>query len=166
MSDEKNKGLFKTERGFSRFEFKTTRDEDCFIVDSSLATDSAILIGQSTDKAVTLRDGEWVSILPESGDVFLNNTMQLDREAAAALIPLLQNFVDHHTIAGDNSEMMVDVNRAGVILSKGAANVRVIERTLLTHYINNGAVDKVIELVNNQRDLMIELHQMVIKLKG
>jgi hypothetical protein len=69
-----------TERGFLRADFKDTYGKDCSIQESSLATADCIWLGCNTGLHHHA-----------TGDCLAR--MHLDRKQAAALIPLLEQFV-------------------------------------------------------------------------
>jgi len=69
----------RTERGFSAGDFTDLYGEACSIQESSLATDDALWLGCNKG---THHEGDCMA------------RMHLSREMAAALIPLLQHFVD------------------------------------------------------------------------
>jgi hypothetical protein len=68
-----------TERGFARAEFKDRKGEECSIQKSSVATEDCLWLGQNTG---THHMGECMS------------RMHLTRKQVAALLPLLQCFVE------------------------------------------------------------------------
>ena len=95
----------KTNRGFDYSSFTDLYGTECNLQKSSLATEEAIWLGvadaepkimASKAAANGVSTGEttgWVSYpIPE--DVFINTRMHLNRVRAAALLPLLQRFVD------------------------------------------------------------------------
>lgn len=94
-----------TERGFPRGEFKDAYGAPCSIQKSSLATADAIWLGvDDADPKVLHGDAKslgipteatcgWVSYpIPEK--VSLRTRMHLTREQVAALLPVLQRFVE------------------------------------------------------------------------
>lgn len=68
-----------TERGFARADFKDRNGEDCSIQESSIATEYCLWLGQNSG---THHQGHCLA------------RMHLTQAHAAALIPLLQNFVE------------------------------------------------------------------------
>ncbi|MHC4844387.1 MAG: hypothetical protein ACYTEE_11340 [Planctomycetota bacterium] len=70
----------KNDRGFLVAQFIDIYDNPCSIQESSLATNDAIWLG--CDQGTHLKDGQCMA------------RMHLDRELAAALIPLLEHFVE------------------------------------------------------------------------
>lgn len=95
----------KTKRGFSLGKFKDLYGMPCTIQESSLATDDAIWLGVSDPKprimaseaaeagVETNQTTGWVDY-PIPDNVLLSTRMHLNRKQVAALIPLLQHFVD------------------------------------------------------------------------
>jgi hypothetical protein len=69
-----------TERGFMAGDFEDLNGDKCSIQESSLATDDALWLG--CNKGTHTKEGECFA------------RMHLNRETAAALIPLLQTFVE------------------------------------------------------------------------
>lgn len=74
-----------TERGFARGEFTDLYDEKCSIQESSLATDYCIWLGM--DEAPEPK-GPLQALHPPAC------RMHLNRKQVAALLPLLQHFVE------------------------------------------------------------------------
>ena len=95
----------RTSRGFQRGEFTDLYGCKCSIQESSLATDDAIWFGvndanpqilASKARKINPETGEmtgWVAY-PVPDDVLMHTRMHLNREQVAALILVLQNFVD------------------------------------------------------------------------
>jgi len=93
-----------TEREFEIFKFRDRNGEKCSLQKSSIATEDCIWLGVTdTWPRMIVADGEgWRDVpkpLPETpgfdGVTYLNGTrMHLNREQAADLINLLQDFVD------------------------------------------------------------------------
>lgn len=86
--------LGKTNRGFACGEFLDRYGEKCSIQKSSIATEDCIWLGVDTDEIKTMvRNKGWIT--EKLGrDQHVSTRMHLTREMAAALIPLLQTFVD------------------------------------------------------------------------
>lgn len=92
----------KTNRGFNRIEFTDRYGVECHLQESSLATERAIWLGCSETGLRALVPGSgWKSIEDEelkrvfqATAVIANTCMHLTQKQAAALIPLLQMFVD------------------------------------------------------------------------
>lgn len=87
-----------TSRGFALVEFRDTNGVECSLQQSSIATDDRIWLGPSdpNPKRLVYNEGWLPTELPD--DVQCTTRMHLDREQAAALIPLLQHFVDTGTL--------------------------------------------------------------------
>jgi len=85
-----------TERGFALGEFKDSKGIKCSIQKSSLAFEDNIWLGCDDANPLQLIPGEgWVPmVIPEAEATVYNTRMHLNQEQAAALIPLLQRFVD------------------------------------------------------------------------
>lgn len=94
-----------TSRGFAIGEFEDLYGEKCSIQKSSLATDDAIWLGIDDAKPMIMaKDAMALGLNPETNvgwvpyeipdQVFLTTRMHLNREQVAALIPILQKFVD------------------------------------------------------------------------
>lgn len=88
----------KTGRGFARADFEDFNEEKCSIQDSSLATANAIWLGvNKANPKFLVQDKGWVPY-PISEEVSFTTRMHLSREQVAALIPILQRFVDTGSI--------------------------------------------------------------------
>ena len=95
----------KSNRGFSKLEFKDRYDSICSIQKSSLATEDAIwfgvedanpLIMAADAKSVGLETDEtvgWIKF-PIDDKVLLHTRMHLTVDQVKELIPVLQHFVD------------------------------------------------------------------------
>jgi hypothetical protein len=95
----------KTLRGFSLIEFRDLYHAACSIQKSSLATEDAIWFGidEANPKILASKTGQ---INPETGevsgwvkypipdDVLITTRMHLTREQVAAILPILQVFVE------------------------------------------------------------------------
>lgn len=90
----------RTERGFAYIEFEDAHSVACSIQKSSLATDDAIWFGANEiglKKFTPYKGWEEVDTRgnPPDGALFIaNNRMHLTRDQVAALLPVLQLFVD------------------------------------------------------------------------
>lgn len=85
-----------TKRGFDRGEFFDQMGEACSIQESSLATDSCIWLGinEVVPQVFVPGDG-WKPVeLPTHGEVLKSGRMHLTQKQVAALLPLLQKFVE------------------------------------------------------------------------
>jgi len=89
-----------TERGFVRYEFVDRYGEECSLQESSLATEACIWLGCN---ALQLKVKGWHPEWPEryrdmteeeQKNIMTAGRMHLTQEQAAALIPLLQHFVE------------------------------------------------------------------------
>ncbi len=107
-----------TVRGFLRGEFKDLYGAKCSIQKSSLATDDAIWLGvNDPDLKIMARDAitigrkdllnegherlnGWVSY-PVPNQVLATTRMHLNRKQVAALLPLLQYFMEHGELPRD-----------------------------------------------------------------
>lgn len=89
----------KTNRGFSRGEFKDRYGEKCSIQRSSIAFEDCIWIGKD-DATIMLND--MPALLLEGFRTLCR--MHLNREMAAELWPLLKTFEETGSLNGDISE--------------------------------------------------------------
>lgn len=106
MADEFKLEMTKTHRGFALIEFRDRYDLPCSLQKSSIATEDCIWLGVSevtpkimASDAIKLgiptggQTTGWIDVvLPE--EVSLSSRMHLTQEMAAALIPVLQKFVE------------------------------------------------------------------------
>lgn len=94
-----------TQRGFGLIEFTDCYDHKCSLQKSSLATDDAIWLGiDDAEPQVLHGDARRLGIptdatcgwvpYPLPAAVSLTTRMHLTRDQVAALLPLLQHFVD------------------------------------------------------------------------
>lgn len=95
----------KTTRGFARARFADSYGHPCYVQKSSLADDDAIWLGVE-DAAPKMLASKAGVINPETGemtgwvpyrihpDVLLTTQMHLTRDQVAALLPVLQAFVE------------------------------------------------------------------------
>lgn len=77
----------KTHRGFALREFTDLYGSQCSIQYSSLATDAALWFGVNDDGHFSMRDAH--------GPRTTGGRMHISRGMAAALLPLLEHFVEH-----------------------------------------------------------------------
>lgn len=88
-----------TERGFAYINFKDAYGTECNIQKSSLATEDAIWIGAKDiglKKFIPYQGWQDVEIKsdPHGISYVANNRMHLTRDDVAALLPILQRFVE------------------------------------------------------------------------
>lgn len=92
-------------RGFAMAEFTDRYDHKCYIKKSSLATEDCIWLGlENANPMVMASDAAKVGVkttelvgwvpYPIPDEVLLYTTMHLTQEQVAALIPVLQRFVE------------------------------------------------------------------------
>ena len=90
----------KTQRGFSKIEFKDHNKVECSIQKSSLATDEAIWFGANKLGVQEFKAGKgWIDRKDldkhEMEHHFVgNNRMHLTRDQVAKLLPILNRFVE------------------------------------------------------------------------
>ena len=91
----------KTERGFSRMEFKDRNGVDCSLQQSSLAFEDCIWFGcndiglkRFTPGGVGWEDVPLANEGPHGVAHIANTRMHLNRDQVAALLPHLQRFVE------------------------------------------------------------------------
>lgn len=101
MPKEKVVKLDATQRGFARGEFKDRNGEKCSIQKSSIATEDCIWLGINDCKPQVCVPGEGWKPVPFPHDTLFTTRMHLNKKQVAALIPLLQRFVE----TGDVSEI-------------------------------------------------------------
>lgn len=83
-----------THRGFALGRFTDANGEMCSIQKSSVATEDMIWLGIEDANPKVLKPGEgWQVVEVPEGTIFTTR-MHLKKQHAAALIPLLQKFVD------------------------------------------------------------------------
>jgi len=89
-------------RGFMRGEFKDYYDKACHIQESSICYPPCIWLGCSEPEPKRFINGKWVSFdLPP--ETITNTCMHINQEQAAALIPLLQLFVETGQLRNEQS---------------------------------------------------------------
>lgn len=89
-----------TERGFKRAEFTDHYGNQYSIQESSLATEDAIWFGINNANPIRMEPGRGWQPYPIPDDVLLHTRMHLTREMVAALLPLLQHFVETGELPG------------------------------------------------------------------
>lgn len=100
-----------TPRGFSYVQFKDLNGVECTIQESSLALEDAIWIGANKiglkEFVANRQPSAWQDVALEQTyehHYIANNRMHLTRDQVAALIPVLQRFVDTGIVTGDFKE--------------------------------------------------------------
>ncbi|HEX5426524.1 MAG TPA: hypothetical protein VFW94_23455 [Candidatus Acidoferrales bacterium] len=83
-----------TNRGFQILEFTDLYGVACNIQKSSLANEHAIWIGCEDANPEVLIPGHGWTPVPMPEEYVANTRMHLNREQVAALLPILQRFVD------------------------------------------------------------------------
>lgn len=85
--------LSHTARGFVIGEFQDRGGNSCSIQESSLATEACIWLGCDANVIETMTDQGWVTRELTANEL-IHDRMELTQAGAAALIPLLQHFVE------------------------------------------------------------------------
>ena len=85
--------LKKTQRGFSKIEFKDRYGVSCSLQKSSLADEDCIWLGVDQIKPEILHEGKWIPY-PIPTDVFLSSRMHLTQEQVKDLLPYLLHFAE------------------------------------------------------------------------
>jgi hypothetical protein len=84
----------KTVRGFDILNFKDRNGVQCSLQKSSIATEDCIWLGcDVADPRACVPGKGWQKVEVPEGTIF-NDRMHLTQKMAAALIPVLQKFVD------------------------------------------------------------------------
>ena len=103
-----------TERGFPIIWFFDRYDAECTIQKSSLAFEDAIWIGPAdADPRIlaskTPQGGRGCVPYPIPDDVFLSTRMHLTRQQVAALLPILETFVETGELPNSCTDMESDL---------------------------------------------------------
>ena len=85
----------RTKRGFAVLAFRDQHEIHCSIQKSSLANEDCIWLGCDDPDPRSLIPGQGWTKLQMPENYMVNTRMHLTRDQVAALLPVLQYFVDH-----------------------------------------------------------------------